>query len=197
MLGSWEKYDCLIFECSFLSLQTFLFFTDLFAVLISSGVIGDLEIVEVDYFLHLIVVPPPLADDYSDVEQKNMSATLTRHDVAWKYKQEWIGVKVFALSLTCPVCACPYLTPNGLHRHPSVFHKKVSTGSVKRHSWTDRKTMMIWINYMLLSLWVMLRWGHVYYDNLPNSQWISDIDQSPSESQHLFSPHLHTGLGPV
>ncbi len=33
--------------------------------------------------------------------------------------------------------------------------------------------------------------------NLPNSQWISDTDQSPSESQRLFSPHLHTGLSPV
>lgn len=58
------------------------FLTDLSAVLISRGVIADLEMVEVDHFLHLIVVAAPLADNYSDVEQKNMSATSTRHEMA-------------------------------------------------------------------------------------------------------------------
>ncbi len=58
------------------------FLTDLSAVLFSRGVIGDLEKVEVDHFLHLIVVAAPLADNYNDVEQKNMSAKSTRHDMA-------------------------------------------------------------------------------------------------------------------
>lgn len=73
-----------MFGCCFPSLQTpvTMFLTDLSAVLISAGVIGDLEMIEVDHFLHLIVVPTPLADDYSDVEQKNMSAASTRHDMA-------------------------------------------------------------------------------------------------------------------
>jgi len=39
--------------------------------------------------------------------------------------------------------------------------------------------------------------GMLIVNNLPNSLWISDTDQSPSESQRLFSPHLHTGLSPV
>jgi len=73
-----------MFGGSFLSLKppVTMFLTDLSAVLISGGVICDLEMIEVNHFLHLIVVPTPLADDHSDVEQKNMSAASTRHDMA-------------------------------------------------------------------------------------------------------------------
>lgn len=73
------------------------FLTDLSAVLISGGIIGDLEMAEVDHFPHLIVVPSPLADDYSSVEQKNMSAAPT-HVKMWheSQKQKRPAVKVIA-----------------------------------------------------------------------------------------------------
>lgn len=46
--------------------------TDLFALSVRGGVVCHLEVVEVQDILHLIVVPPSLANDGGHVEQKDV-----------------------------------------------------------------------------------------------------------------------------
>lgn len=47
--------------------------TDLFALSVRGGVVCDLEVVEVEYVLHLIVVSSSLADNDSHIKQKDVS----------------------------------------------------------------------------------------------------------------------------
>lgn len=55
------------------SISVFFQLTDLFALSVRGGVVCDLEVIEVEYVLHLIVVASSLANYDSHVEQKYVS----------------------------------------------------------------------------------------------------------------------------
>lgn len=48
-------------------------FPDLFRLSFRGGVVCDLEVVEVEHVLHLVVVPPSLANNEGDIEQEDVS----------------------------------------------------------------------------------------------------------------------------
>lgn len=46
---------------------------DLFTLFVRGGVVGDFEVVQVQYVLHLIIVSTSLANNDSHIKQKDMS----------------------------------------------------------------------------------------------------------------------------
>lgn len=46
---------------------------DLSVLLVGRGVVGDLEVVQVDHLLHLVVVAPTLAHDHGGIKQEDVS----------------------------------------------------------------------------------------------------------------------------
>lgn len=58
--------------------------SNLSRLLVRRGVVGDLEEVQVDHFLHLVVVSPPLAHDDGGVEQEDVPAGQRESGHRWR-----------------------------------------------------------------------------------------------------------------